>query len=147
MQRTRIVSALFLVGLSSLACINDGMTHEPDLDEDRQGTIESPQDYGLDNLTVLHVDPNGRTVAVEWKGYNLRRGNAFNVPWHEIKLTTQDETHFVCNRSCGNNALEVNGVRYEFDAGTECVMIKFGEGVSIVAGIPYADALHIGEVF
>jgi hypothetical protein len=117
------------------------------LDLQKETTIESPQDYGIGNFTVVRFEPNARKVRIVWRAYNAFHGNAFHVPWEEVEASSDLEKYIVTDKTTGNDALQVNGKLYKFNGSKDCVLVKFGEGVSIVPGIPYEDAKRIGKDF
>lgn len=128
LQRLSIALVLCLAGCSSGA------------EERVTFAISSPRTFGVRNLTVVHVDPNGQTVHVDWKGFNTRTGDAFNVPHEEILFSSGDETYLVSDESAGNNKLTVNGKLYKFDSQNQQLFIRFGQGVSIEEGGDYQQA-------
>jgi hypothetical protein len=103
-------------------------------------TISSPRTFGLRNLTVVRIDPNGQTVRVDWKGCNTKTGDAFNVPFEEVRFSSGAETYLVSDESAGNNELTVNSKQYKFDSQNQQLLIQFGSGVSIEAGGDYEQA-------
>ena len=103
-------------------------------------TISSPRTFGLRNLTVVRIDPNGQTVRVDWKGCNTKTGDAFNVPFEEVRFSSGAETYLVSDESAGNNKLTVNGKLYKFDIQNQQLFIRFGQGVSIEEGGDYQQA-------
>ena len=103
-------------------------------------TISSPRTFGLRNFTVVRIDPNGQTVRVDWKGYNTKTGDAFNVPFEEVRFSSGAETYLVSDESAGNNELTVDCKQYKIDSQNQQLLIQFGSGVSIEAGGDYEQA-------
>jgi hypothetical protein len=91
------------------------------------------------------VDPNGQTVDVEWQGFNTRTGNAFNVPYEEIRLSSGAESYLISSQSAGNNQLQVNGETHQFDGRSQQLLIRFGSGVSIEGGGNYTRAEKLND--
>jgi len=118
----------------------------PKLEDRKEGVIDKSTTIGILNLTVVRVDPNGREVKVDWKGFNIRSGNAFNVPFETIELKAGEEIYVISDQKAGNNELMVNGKLYTFDSNKQQVLVKFGEGVSLEDGGDYQEALKIYDV-
>ena len=137
MKRTRCLLCSAVLGLFS-GCLSGG----PDqLEEHNRGTITTPQTFGLRNVTVFRVDPAGAKVRIDWRGYNVRTGSAFRVPYEVIRLSADGEEYVVSDQGTGNNALMVNGVLHQFDSESQQVLIRFGEGVSLEPGGDYRAAI------
>ena len=113
------------------------------LDEHRTGTITSPQMLGIRNFTVLEVDPAGQSVQVDWRGYNTLSGDAFNLPYEDLRLTSDSETHLVTSKGAGNGALIVDGKKMKFASGEQRLLIRFGTGTSIEMGSDYGAAVRV----
>lgn len=84
---------------------------------------------GLRNFTVIQINPNGKTVYVDWKGFNVKTGNAFNLPHEIITLTSGSEAYEIQPQK--NNEININKKLYQFDSRNKHLLIKFGSGVSI----------------
>lgn len=137
MKRTTCSLCITVLGLVS-GCLSGN----PDrLEEHDRGTITAPQTFGLRNVTVFRVDPAGAEVRIDWRGYNVRTGNAFRVPYEVIQLSAGGEEYVVSDQGTGNNALMVNGVLRQFDSECQQVLIRFGEGVSLEPGGDYRAAI------
>lgn len=94
---------------------------------------------GIGNFTVVEIDPNGHTTTLRWEEFNLR-GNALNVPYEILTISSGDERYIVTDKSVGNNALSVNGVTKSFDGRTKHLRIRIGEGIEIANGADYQSA-------
>lgn len=114
-------------------------------DYDHHGMLTEPRWFGIGNLTVVRVDPAGREVRLAWRGFNIRGGDALNPPWEELELVCEGEAYLITDKGLSNNQLLVNGERLDFRARDLAVHVTFGQGVSIAPGIPYEEALHIGQ--
>lgn len=117
-----------------------GCRNTPELDYDIAEPITHPVIIGLGNLTVIAIDPNGRSPSMHWQAFNKRRGNAFNVPYEVITIESGAERYVITDRTVGNGALFVNGEVKKFEAFSKHLRIKFGEGVSILEGADYHSA-------
>ncbi len=120
--------------------------HLSGLEDRKTGTITSSQTFGIRNFTVIRVDPNGNEVHVDWKGFNVKTGNASEVPFEEIWLSTGAEQYLVSDREVGNNQLIVNGRLYQFNGQSEQLLIRFGSGVSVEPGGDYQSAVKQYDV-
>lgn len=118
----------------------------PKLEFEKKGVINKPITIGVLNLTVVRIDTNGKDVVVNWKGFNVRSGDAFHVPFEIIELESGDEVYIISSQSMGNNNLEINGKNYSFKSRQQQILIKFGEGISIEDGGSYQDALKSYEI-
>ena len=136
--------AIILLSVGALCMV--ACAGSPKLEERKEGIIDQSTTIGILNLTVVRVDPNGRKVEIDWKGFNIRSGNAFNVPFETIELKAGDEIYVISDQKAGNNELIVNGKLYTFDSDKQQVLIKFGEGVSLEDGGDYREALKIYDV-
>lgn len=117
-----------------------GSSSTPQLDYDFAEPITHPEMIGLGNLTVVEIDPNGRSPSMHWQAFNKRRGNAFNVPYEVITIESGAERYVITDRTVGNGALSVNGEVKKFEADSKRLSVKLGEGVSIVEGADYRSA-------
>ena len=120
-----------------------GKAPAPILDYSRSETITHSLTLGIGNLTVVEIEPNAKQVKLEWKGYNQREGSAFNVPFEVIEVAVGAERYLISDRHVGNNALSINRKKYTFNARAKRILIRFGEGVSIVDGTDYAAARKV----
>ncbi len=85
-RRLPIIVVLCILGCSSGA------------EEHETFTMSSPRTFDVRNLTVVHVEPNGETVHVDWKGLSARPGDAFNVPYEEVQFSSGTKlTWFLMN--------------------------------------------------
>ena len=109
----------------------------------RSEIISTSQTFGIGNLTVVEVDPNGRKVSIEWIGYNQLHSGALAVPEEHLTLTSGNEVYVATDRNAGNDSLYINGNLYRFDSETHHLWIRFGKGVTIVKGGNYRDARKI----
>jgi hypothetical protein len=89
---------------------------------------------------VFRVDPAGKEVRIDWRGYNVRTGDALRVPYEVIRLSSASEEYVISDQAAGNHGLLVDGVLHQFDAQTQQVLIRFGEGVSLEPGGDYKAA-------
>ena len=103
-------------------------------------TISSPRTFGLRNLTVVRIDPNGQTVRVDWKGYNTKTAMLSMCRSKKFGFPCGAETYLVSDESAGNNELTVNSKQYKIDSQNQQLLIQFGSGVSIEAGGDYEQA-------
>ena len=115
-------------------------------EDHKVGTISSSQAFGIRNLTVVRVEPNGGPVQVDWKGYNTKTGNAFNVSFEEIRLSSGSESYLISDEVTGNNKLTVNGELFTFDSSNQQLLIRFGTGVSIESGGNYQAASKMRDI-
>jgi len=104
------------------------------------GTLNTSTEFRILNFTVVRIDPGGKEVSVDWKGYNVRSGNAFNVPFEIVDVCTAEEAYCISDEKAGNNELTINGETYKFDSQNEQLVISFGAGVSIEPGGDYQSA-------
>jgi len=141
MKRVANIFFCISIGLFLTGCGGDT------LDLQKEATIESVQNYGIGNFTVVRFEPNARKVRIVWRAYNVFHGNAFHVPWDEVEASSGAEKYTITDKNVGNDELEANGMLYKFNSRKDCVLVKFGEGVSIVPGIPYEDAKSIRRGF
>lgn len=93
-------------------------------------TITTEQYYRLKNSAIVHVEPGGREVNVDWKGFNVRTGSAFNVPFEELTLSSGNETYLISSEGTGYQLL-LDGKLIKFDRLTQLVGIRFGSGASV----------------
>lgn len=112
----------------------------PKIELRNSGTLSEPALFKVRNLTVIHIDPNGKEVSVDWKGYNLLSGSAFNIPFEVIEISSGDEKYLISDEEAGNNELLINGTLRKFDSTNHQLLIKFGEGISIENGGNYQNA-------
>ena len=112
----------------------------PRLEMRATGNLTVPTSFQIKTFTVLRIDPNGRDVAVDWRGYNLRTGSATSIPFEVVTLSDGPDRYVVSDEKAGNNELMVNGTLYRFDAQKEQLLIRFGSGVSIERGGDYQAA-------
>jgi hypothetical protein len=119
------------------------LNREPPVVETYRAVIYEAVDYGVLTSDVIHIDPNGQEVKVEWKGYDLQTLNKFNPPHETIRLTSGEEKYMV--ESAGNNEFIVNDKLYQFKS-SESLQIKFGEGISIIDEHFYQNATKIYEL-
>jgi len=113
---------------------------KPKLELTAGGILTSPEDFKIGNLTVLRIDPNGRSVSIDWKGYNLRSGSALNVPFEIIVIESGDEKYVISDEEAGNNELTINDRLYSFNSQKEQILIRFGDGISVINGGNYQEA-------
>ena len=132
--RLAVVAALLMV---------TGCSRAPTLDYSRSETITHSLTLGIGNFTVVEIEPNAKPVMLQWKGYNKRQGSAFNVPFEVIEVVTGAERYLISDQHMGNNALSINAKKYTFDGRAKRIVIRFGEGVSIIDGSDYAAARKI----
>jgi hypothetical protein len=138
---TRMLLAC-MVGLTSIGgCGGD----HPDFSH--EASIEEQQWYGIGNFTVVSVEPNGSRVTLQWRGFHQRSGNALKPPWEELRISSDSEVYLITDKGIGNNELLVNGKSYKFDGASQTLVIRFGVGVSIGSGYPYAKAKHWYDAF
>ena len=97
---------------------------------------------GIGNLTVVEIDPNGHSPALHWEAFNKTHGNALNVPYEILTISSGDERYVVTDKTVGNNALSVNGVAQKFDGQTKRLRIRIGHGVEIADGADYKAATN-----
>jgi hypothetical protein len=119
------IITLFIFFLGSISCQRDH------IDICKCFLITSNESFLLSNLNVLRIEPNGHVVLVIRKGHNVKKGNAFLVPWEELEAVCGSEKYIVNDKNTGNEGLFINGRIYK--SGIECmgIVIKFGEGVLI----------------
>lgn len=137
-------TAIALIATFSICLIaSEG---SPKLEFEKKGVINQQITIGILNLTVVRIDPNGKDVQVSWKGFNVRSGDAFHVPFEIIELKSGDEAYIISSQSTGNNNLEINGKNYSFKSREQQILIKFGEGINIEDGGSYQDELKNYEI-
>lgn len=110
-----------------------GSTQVPQRDFDLAVPISKPAAFGMGNLSVVEIDPNGREASLRWEAFNKRNGDAFNVPFEVITVSAGCELYAITDQFVGNNALKVNGTVHKFDS-SQRLRVRFGHGVSIVGG-------------
>lgn len=138
------VGALSLVAGSALvsSCL---ATHgHPRLEGEVKSTINAPESYRLNNLKVVHVEPGGQEVQVHRRGYNIRSGDSFRVPFEEIEIVAGTETYLVSTEKAGG-VLFVNGAPVAFDPLEQHLRIAIGTGYSIEPG--GASSFEVGDAY
>ena len=123
---------LLLVVVLAWTCVLEEEPTEPNWRW--TGTLDEGHTFGLGNLTVFRVDPAGRSVSIDWKGWRIGTSDSMRPPSEEVLLSAGDERYLVSERDAGNNELHVNGVLYQFPGREQQLLIRFGEGVSLEAG-------------
>ena len=112
----------------------------PTRDSDKSSTLSKTIFLGVGNFTVVEIDPNGHETTLRWEAFNKFRGNALNVPYEIITISSGDERYVVTDKSVGNNALSVNGVTKSFDCRAKHLRIRIGKGTEIADGADYQSA-------
>ena len=122
-----------------------GACHEApaSLDFEKHGMVTGLQWFGLDNLSVVRVDPAGRPVELIWRGYDKLK-DSHHPPWEELELSCGSERFLVSSR-CGNNQLIVNGRCLELPARERGLWVTFGTDVETGPVIPYEDSVRSDE--
>lgn len=95
----------------------------------REFTLDVPQTFVFDNLTAIRVDPGRRSVEVEWSGYNKQSASPSDLPYEVVRFSSGAESYVVSTQDSGDDALQINGRAYQFDADTRQLLISFGYGV------------------
>lgn len=116
-----------------------GCSRPPTRDFDITAELSTAMLLGIGNLTVVEIDPNGHRPVLHWEAFNSS-GNADNVPYEILTVTSGDERYVVTDKTVGNNELSVNGVTYSFDGKAQRIRIQIGEGVEIAGGADYESA-------
>ena len=120
-----------------------GCSNAPHLNFSHSETLTHPVNLGIGNFTVVEIDPNAEQVRLDWKGYNEKEGSWLNVPFEVIEVKTGKERYLITDDNVLNNELRINGKKFKFDANSKRILIRFGEGVSIVDGCDYTVARKV----
>lgn len=126
-----------------IALLLGGCSRSPRLEAHKTGVVSSPQTFGLGNFTTVRVDPAGKSVSIDWKGYNIKSGNALRVPYEQVHLSSGPETYLVSTKGARNDELIINGKPLQFDSRNKHVLIRFGSGITIENGGDYPQALNL----
>jgi hypothetical protein len=112
----------------------------PSREFDTTATLSRTMLLGIGNFTVVEIDLNGHSPTLHWEAFNKTHGNAFNVPYEILTISSGDEHYVVTDKTVGNNALSVNGVTKPFNGKTQRLRIRIGQGVEIAEGADYQSA-------
>jgi hypothetical protein len=116
---------------------------KPKMEEYRHGVINKATKFGVRNLTIVEIIPANSSVDIWWKGFDTLTGSVFKIGYEEIIASDSSSTYFITDRSCGNNRLDINGVKYSFDSRSQHLIIQFGNGIKIGPGAGHSAVNHV----
>jgi hypothetical protein len=106
------------------------------LDVHKSGAFGAVHAFGLGNRSVVRIEPGGRTVSLDWRGFNAGRTGLLGTEWERLEVRSGPERHVITDEGCEPGELLVDAKRFRFDHRRQILVLAFGKGVAVAQADP-----------